>query len=256
VRYATFMTEVQRATGLLPEDAERATRAVLETLAERVTRGEADDVAAFLPRELRDLLTSTPEPAEAFDLEEFVRRVAAREGVDEPAALEHARGVFRALGAAVAPGELRDLVAQLPRDYEPLIEAAGLAGRQAMERDELVDGVARLAGLDRESALRAATAVLTTLGVRLSAGEVEDFAPDLPAWAQTALDRGVAEQREATPMTETEFVDRVALLEGVPPAVAREHARAVFQALREVIPGKEFSDLAAQLSKDYAPLLA
>jgi uncharacterized protein (DUF2267 family) len=40
------------------------------------------------------------------------------------------------------------------------------------------------------------------------------------------------------------------------PQEAERHAHAVFQALREAIDPKEFPDMAAQPSRDDAPLLA
>ncbi|HWF33941.1 MAG TPA: DUF2267 domain-containing protein, partial [Solirubrobacteraceae bacterium] len=116
MRLASFLEIIEENAGLTPPEAERAARATLSTLGERITRGEADDIAAFLPRELREALTSAPEPAEPFGLDEFLRRVAEREGVDEETALSHARAVFVALGQAVAGGELRDMAAQLPKD--------------------------------------------------------------------------------------------------------------------------------------------
>jgi uncharacterized protein (DUF2267 family) len=131
MRYATFMTTVEQAAGIPPEQAERAVDAVLRTLAERITAGEASDVAAFLPKEVRAPLLSAPSRAEAFPLTEFTRRVAEREGVEEQTAAEHIRAVFIALGQAVAPGELRDMVAQLPKDFDPLLEAAGVSARRA-----------------------------------------------------------------------------------------------------------------------------
>ncbi|MCW3013147.1 MAG: hypothetical protein JWO02_239, partial [Solirubrobacterales bacterium] len=70
-----------------------------------------------------------------------------------------------------------------------------------------------------------------------------------------ALERGLVESRAAKPMSEQEFVARVAQLEGVPPDEAERHAHAVFQALRDVLSPKEFSDMTAQLPEDYAPLL-
>jgi uncharacterized protein (DUF2267 family) len=254
---ATFLTTVEQAAGLPREQAERTILATLRTLAERITGGEARDIAAFLPRELRPLLTDTPEPAEGFDLDEFLRRVAEREGegVDRQAALEHARAVFTALGVAVAPGELRDMASQLPRDFEPLLEAAGLARRQALDEDPVLR-VALRTGVDRERARRAVEAVLEALAVRISAGEVEDLAAELPSQLRPALERGLRESRAAKPMSAEEFVVRVAQREGADVDEAREHARAVFAVLRELVSGDEFSDVAAQLSQDYAPLLA
>jgi uncharacterized protein (DUF2267 family) len=68
---------VGRAAGIQPEQAERAMQATLQTLGERIDRGEARRLAAELPEELGPWL-ATITPAERFDLDEFLRRVAAR----------------------------------------------------------------------------------------------------------------------------------------------------------------------------------
>jgi uncharacterized protein (DUF2267 family) len=57
-------------------------------------------------------------------------------------------------------------------------------------------------------------------------------------------------------MSLEEFLDRVAAREGVDRATAERHARAVFAALRELVPEKEFHDVESQLPAEYAPLLA
>ena len=256
MRYGTFLDIVEEVSGLPRPESERAVRAVLWVLGRRISTGEAEDIAAFLPAELRPILTDAPEPAQAFGLDEFVRRVAKLEGVDEATAFEHARAVFVALGQAVAPGELRDMASQLSKDYEPLLRAAD-AGRDAAEgRDDVIGRVAMLTGLDREDARRAADAVLETLAVRLSSGEIHDLIAELPAKLHPALQRGLLESRAATPMSADEFLARVAEREGVSREEAERHVRAVFAALRDVISSKEFADLAAQLSQDYEPLLA
>ena len=256
MRYATLMTLVQRRAGLTPEQAERAMEATLRTLSERISGGEAGDIAAFLPREMRDWMVPTVEAAEPFDRREFIRRVAEREGVDAETAEEHVRAVFHMLGYAVAPGELRDMASQLPRDFDDLLEEAGVGRRRAMTRDDVVGRVAELLHADRETAQRATEAVLQTLGIRISAGEVEDLEAELPGELRDALERGLAESRAATRMSEPEFVARVAMLEHNDPHDAERQARAVFHALREALSSKEFSDMTEQLSEDYAPLLA
>jgi uncharacterized protein (DUF2267 family) len=257
MRYATFMTTVQQAAGITREEAERAVPATLQTLAERISGGEAGDIAGFLPRELRPLLTAASEQAQPFDLDELLRRVAGRESVDRATAAEHARAVFVALGAAVAPGELRDMAAQLPRDFDGLLEAAGVGRGQAMADDDLVLRVAELAGWsDREQARRATEAVLETLAERISDGEVDDLMVELPGTLRPALERGLRESRAAKVMTADEFVARVADREGVDLDEAEQHVCIVFTALREAISPKEFSDVVAQLSRDYASLLA
>jgi uncharacterized protein (DUF2267 family) len=255
MRYATMLTMAERATGLVRPDAERAVEAALRTLAERISRGEAEDIAAFLPPEVRAWLTSAPEPAEGFDRREFIRRVAEREGVDPATAEDHVRGIFEVLGFAVAPGELRDMAAQLPRDFEDLLEAADVGPHRAATRHDIVGRVAELLGADRSTAGHATRAALQVLGMRLSAGEVEDLEQELPGELRDALERGLAVSRAARKMSEEDFVTEVAQLEGTEPREAERHAHAVFQALREALSRKEFSDMTAQLSQDYAPLL-
>jgi uncharacterized protein (DUF2267 family) len=256
MRYATFMTTVEQAAGITREQADRAVRATLETLAERITAGEADDIALFLPPEVRPLVTVAPPEAEAFGLDEFVRRVAEREGVDERTARDHARAVFVALGEAVAPGELRDMAAQLPRDFEEMLDAAGVGRRQAIPDDDVVGRVARRIGCERDLARRVADAVLEALAIRISAGEAEDLEAELPPDLHPAIQRGLAQNPSATLMTADEFVAAVAERAGASLEDAEEYARAVFGALREVVSGKEFADMAAQLSRDFEPLLA
>jgi uncharacterized protein (DUF2267 family) len=257
MQYGTLLSTVEQVAGSTREEAERALEATLRTLAERITGGEARDVADHLPKEVRRLLSDTPEEAERFGLDEFYRRVAEREGVDRRTAAAHARAVFVALGVAVAPGELRDMAAQLPEEYEPLLQAAGVGRRRATgEPYDLVLRVAELAGVDREQARRATEAVLETLAVRISAGEVEDLMREIPSNLHPALERGLRESREARRMDADEFLDHIAEREGIDRDKALEHTRAVFAALRELVSGKEFEDMAAQLPADYGPLLA
>jgi uncharacterized protein (DUF2267 family) len=257
MRYAPFIGTVEQVGDLTREEAERAIEATLRTLGEHLTLGEARDLAAFLPSEVRRFLTTMGEGAERFGLDEFYRRVAEREGVDRRTAAAHARAVFVALGVAVAPGELRDMAAQLPAEYEPLLQAAGV-GRRRVTRDpyDLVLRVAELAGLDRQQARKATEAVLETLAVRVSAGEVEDLMREIPRNLHPALERGLRESREARKMSVDEFLDHIAEREGISREQALEHTRVVFAALRELITGKEFSDVASQLPGEYAPLLA
>ena len=95
--------------------------ATLATLAERISKARADDIAEDLPERLRFWLADAKEDAEAFHVEEFIRRVAEREETDAATGARHARAVFRAL-ARVAPAyEINDLVDELPHEFEPLI---------------------------------------------------------------------------------------------------------------------------------------
>jgi uncharacterized protein (DUF2267 family) len=100
--------------------AERAITATLQTLSERLTGGEAKDLAAQLPQELQAPLQRSAEPAEDLSLEEFYERVAEREGVDTETARNDAAAVMRVLGMALTPGQLDDVMAQLPAHFNVL----------------------------------------------------------------------------------------------------------------------------------------
>lgn len=78
-----FVHSVAARAGLDPDAARRATDAVLETLAERISGGEVEDLIARLPVELRRPLERGNEEshgeAQRMSLEAFVRRLAERE---------------------------------------------------------------------------------------------------------------------------------------------------------------------------------
>ena len=98
-----FLGQVQNKAHLATlGEAMRATRATLETLAERLGPDEARHLAAQLPHEIQLFLADggTPMP-ERFSSDEFLLRVCAREGVALPESMDHARAVIDVLTAAV-----------------------------------------------------------------------------------------------------------------------------------------------------------
>jgi uncharacterized protein (DUF2267 family) len=112
----TFIGIVEQEIRADRAQAEQAAHAALQTLGERIDREEARDLAAQLPPEDAPWIASMT-PAERFDAEEFVRRVAEREGVTPAEAFEHARAVFATLREAVGEDEFLDVSAQLPLEY-------------------------------------------------------------------------------------------------------------------------------------------
>jgi uncharacterized protein (DUF2267 family) len=104
------------------EMAEALTRATLEVLAQRISGGEARDLAVQLPSPFEDWLRPEHEHAEPFDLEVFIQRVADRAFVDFDAARAGVRAVFQTLREAVTGNEFKDLLAQLPREYTTLLD--------------------------------------------------------------------------------------------------------------------------------------
>jgi uncharacterized protein (DUF2267 family) len=124
MKYAQFIEKVSEQMGSSLGPAEAVTQATLLTLADRITGGEARDLAAQLPNELREFLDKKEEPAQAFDLNEFVRRVSLRAGVDRDTASKGVPAVFRTLHAAVSTGEFEDVLAQLPKEFQNLVPTA------------------------------------------------------------------------------------------------------------------------------------
>ncbi|GAA6616993.1 DUF2267 domain-containing protein [Scytonema sp. NUACC26] len=122
MKYGEFIKHVQSFAQLNShEDAERATRATLETIKERIVGDEAKDLASQLPKELGEYLRGREgENGQTFSIQEFISRVSEKEGVDPVSATTHARAVFEVLRNAVTPGEFKDFQANFSNDYAEL----------------------------------------------------------------------------------------------------------------------------------------
>ncbi|MEX2541140.1 MAG: DUF2267 domain-containing protein [Trueperaceae bacterium] len=120
-----FIGQVQNRGHLSTRaDAERATRATLETLAERLAGGEAGHLASQLPREIGEHLRRADESeVERLDLDGFYQRVSEREGRELPEAVHHAKAVIGVVREAVSAGEFADVETQLPEEFRHLLEA-------------------------------------------------------------------------------------------------------------------------------------
>jgi uncharacterized protein (DUF2267 family) len=121
-----FLDRVAELAGLDRDRARIATEAVLETLAARVTAGQIEDLALFLPRELHAALergiARSHGQALPLSLDEFVGEVAQREGISRrKEAADHFRAVMAALREAVGEKEFQDTTAQLPEEYRSLM---------------------------------------------------------------------------------------------------------------------------------------
>jgi uncharacterized protein (DUF2267 family) len=254
VDYERFIAFVQEAGELDRAAAERATQAVLQTLAERLSAGQARDLAEALAPDLAPWL-GTDSGAEPFDAEEFVRRVAKREDVDRKQAERHTRAVLLALSRSVSSEEFDDMVAELPKSFAALLPRGERV--EVMPAEEFLRRVADRSGLDGDGAMRATGAVLETLAERIAGGEVRDLIEELPGELHEPLRRGDAlSHGAARRMSLQEFVRRIAEREGVVPAEAQRHARAVMATLREAVSRNEWLDVNAQLPEEYAAVEA
>jgi len=107
MRYETFLGQVQARARLdSPGAAETATRASLETLAERVPATLAENLAAQLPREVGDNLRRVAHAPDGtsrgirMSSQEFFDRVARRAGADRSEAAYEARCVIEVVDEA------------------------------------------------------------------------------------------------------------------------------------------------------------
>lgn len=126
MEYEKFLWEVQHLADLdTRERAEGATLATLETLAERLSGAETQQLCSQLPPELAQRLQQHQQEGhrgESFALEEFIRRVGDREQVELPAAANHVRLVFGVLAEAVTAAEMHQVRTLLPAEFQPLFE--------------------------------------------------------------------------------------------------------------------------------------
>ncbi|HEX5542216.1 MAG TPA: DUF2267 domain-containing protein [Micromonospora sp.] len=124
MKYEHFLAKVEQRASIPSQQAEECVRLTLEALADRLTAGEALDLAAQLPKPMQAALRSRTESSQRFGAEEFIRRVAACTGADERRAKQIVRSVFGTLREAVSSGEFDDIMAQLPRDFRGLVDLA------------------------------------------------------------------------------------------------------------------------------------
>lgn len=125
MQHDEFIGQVQKRAHLSSRgNAELATRATLETLAERLAGREPFNAAAQLPKGIAQYLQHEHAGSgERFSLDEFFERISQREGVELPEAVHHARMVVEVLSEAISPGEINDIRSQLPPEFDPLFEA-------------------------------------------------------------------------------------------------------------------------------------
>jgi len=124
-----FMGQVQSRARLANDgQAERVTRAVLETLGERIPDGLAGNLAAQLPLEVGEHLRryqmfGEVGTGEQFDVPEFVDRVSRRSGLEGPEAAFAIRVVCEVVNEATVGGVMRKVTDSLPGDMSKLMSA-------------------------------------------------------------------------------------------------------------------------------------
>jgi uncharacterized protein (DUF2267 family) len=256
--FERFITLVRLGTDSDRRHAERTAQAVLTTLFERLSGGQADDLVQYLlPPDgfVGGESTLRNRPADHFGLDEFLRRVDRREHVDQDTARAHAATVLHALRLVVPTREFEDAVDQLPKEYSELWSAAWRPFRPLMPIDELRRLVAERGGLDTEEAGRSLEGVLEALAEGLPDKEVDELARRMPDELRAVLDHGRARRTAPRRLDADGFVQLLAERMQTDPHHAHVYARTVFQVLPEVLDDRMLADLLVQLPDDYADLL-
>ena len=135
--YTDFIGEVQhRIEAGRRAEAVRTTRAVLETLGERIGEGSATDIASPLPMEIDRYLLQV-DHGQQYDFDEFVGRVHERmnyedldldTGYGKPSGVDEADTVFRIkavtalLSETIPGGEMGNVQDQLPEEFGEMFE--------------------------------------------------------------------------------------------------------------------------------------
>ena len=122
MKYHELITTVQDRLELPTQgEAVRATRAVLTPLGERIQPEEANDLASPLPMEI-DRFLRDADSGQRFSFEDYLDKVSEIEDTDTQTARRHAQHVVAIVSEVVPSGELKQVRAQLPPDFDPLFD--------------------------------------------------------------------------------------------------------------------------------------
>jgi uncharacterized protein (DUF2267 family) len=252
VKYDKFLDRVMERAGVSREQAETLTRATLQVLANRISGGQDDDLAARLPEELARILRKAPQKLpEKYGFDEFVEKVRDRApDIPPDTVLPGIRAVFLTLRDAAGGKEFRDTMEQLPHQFRELLQDE----RGAAQADALVQQTSDRAGVSTDDAVLLTQATLEVLGDVIGGQQAHDLALRLPETSALWLDEPV--ETPAVDHGVDDFVSRVRVLatdvedEDITPGI-----QAVVVALREAV-GEAELDLALEpLAVEYDELL-
>ncbi|MGC1215436.1 MAG: DUF2267 domain-containing protein [Micromonospora sp.] len=131
MEYEDFINAVALRAKVSTDQAAMLTRATLENLADRISAGQAENLAYQLPDGLAGYLRRPLRREHATSsagLDEFMRRVADRPDIDRALAGTAVRAVLTTLREAVTRDLFEDTVAQLPGEFRQVIEPVGAGG--------------------------------------------------------------------------------------------------------------------------------
>jgi uncharacterized protein (DUF2267 family) len=271
VEYDEFIDRVAERAGVSREQADMLTKATLMVLADRLSGGQAMDLAAHLPEQLGRRLRESPQkPAEGYGFDAFVWRVRRLvPEIPEQAVRPGIRAVMLTLREAVPDKEFQDTLDQLPREFRDLLKeerepqaaqaqaTATTAGAQstdaAAQEDTVVQRTAERTGVSAQEAAQLTQATLEVLGDRIGGQQAHDLAQRLPDTSGQWLDE--PPETPAHDYGVDDFIGRVRdrapdVRDDVGPGI-----RAVIIALRDAVGEAELEIALRPLSDDYDVLV-
>lgn len=138
--YRTFLKEVESQTQLDSNVAEKLTSSVLCLLEQRLSPGEGKDFEAQLPVQLRTLIHRCAEhenlPSRKFHRADMMKELSREFSASHEQVENWVKAVFRVLCHRLTPGEIDDVVGQLPRDLRGLWPQAVLSRVEAQFEEQ------------------------------------------------------------------------------------------------------------------------
>ncbi|HEY6879130.1 MAG TPA: DUF2267 domain-containing protein [Polyangiales bacterium] len=255
---SSFLRDVGKAARL-PHDVEASASAMVTgaVLAERISRARFQHLLAELPLSVRNIFAEPrnepSEGVEAFERDEFVRRVAERLDVDLALSRSIVPGVFRALRAWLSAEQVADVASRLPRMLErewlsyapnevlpsgrtPTRPSVHLLIRKIEAEGPLPEGL---------SAVRALDAVLRTMALYLADEPLTALSAALPDGV-----RLMPAEPEAWPASTGSFVGRLGAALHIGEDAARQVVDRVFLAAGLVLPVAFVETVSAELPAD------
>jgi uncharacterized protein (DUF2267 family) len=239
----------------------------------RLPRADAQDVADVVPPTLRRILTRcvvhrTDLPEISFDELGFLRLIATELEIIVEEAERLTRSVFEAVQQLMPEDEIWDVRNRLPRELDtlwypynqsnrepfepPPPEPAEVEDRPVEEPTETILHEIEISGVlpGGVSATDAVRAVLCTLSLELTGGEIEELAALAPRTLAGLLSRCSRHHDERPqPLDEPSFLRRVAHHLGLDVPTAERITRTVFAALRGRLPAAEVSKIDNRLPR-------
>jgi uncharacterized protein (DUF2267 family) len=278
VEYDEFIDRVAELAGVSREHAEVLSHATLTVLADRISGGQALDLAAMLPEELGEHLRKPPSKTpKNYGFDEFVVRVHDRAHVPLDEIRPGIRAVLLTLREVSGEKEFRDTLAQLPGQFRALLQEeggpgtastggqtadpdaagdrpAGRPGSQAAQDDALVQRAAERAGVSAQDAAELTRATLTVLGDRIGGQQAHDLAQRLPDASGQWLDE--PPETPAHDYGVDDFVSRVRdIVTEVEDGAITPGIQAVMIALRDAVGEAEVEIALRPLPGEYDELL-